>query len=278
MCPTCRVGLSGADGLTCAGCGRSAIRKGRLLDFSGLTPEVKLGLAEMVAGLHASIAPKYPDLSGTWRVRRALQEITRLACSGMVLEIGGGEGAMTPGLESPFDTVVSIDHSLPFLERIISKTQKAICVLGEALFLPIADHSVDFVVCTEVLEHVMVPTQLLLEIRRVLAPRGLLYLTVPNCVEALNPFRVSHSGLLAARDTHVNFFGLHGLQRLLVRCGFQIQRLNTARDTKAMLRMGLRCPRLLRHLFPAWGTMAECVATPLPDPIPYWRSFAARHA
>jgi len=56
--------------------------------------------------------------------------------------------------------------------------------------LPLADHSVDFVLCSEVLEHVPEPLRpaAVAEIHRVLRPSGVLALTVP------------HAGLFAGLD------------------------------------------------------------------------------
>ena len=45
--------------------------------------------------------------------------------------------------------------------------------------IPLPDHSVDTAMATEVLEHCPEPTRLLREIRRVLKPDGLLFITVP---------------------------------------------------------------------------------------------------
>jgi 2-polyprenyl-3-methyl-5-hydroxy-6-metoxy-1,4-benzoquinol methylase/uncharacterized protein YbaR (Trm112 family) len=53
-------------------------------------------------------------------------------------------------------------------------------VLGNALCLPFADASFDWVNCTDVIEHVLSPEQLLREAARVLGPDGVLLLTTEN--------------------------------------------------------------------------------------------------
>lgn len=53
-------------------------------------------------------------------------------------------------------------------------------VLGDALALPLAESSFDTVLCTQVLEHVSEPLDLLCEVRRVLRPGGRLVLTAPQ--------------------------------------------------------------------------------------------------
>ncbi|MAG34699.1 MAG: hypothetical protein CL878_00395 [Dehalococcoidia bacterium] len=51
---------------------------------------------------------------------------------------------------------------------------------GDALAMPLRNHSIDVVVCNDVIEHVGDAITCLREARRVLRPEGLLYLAVPN--------------------------------------------------------------------------------------------------
>jgi SAM-dependent methyltransferase len=53
-------------------------------------------------------------------------------------------------------------------------------VVGSVLALPFRDSAVDGIMCNEVLEHVPEPSAALDEIRRVLRPGGLAYITVPQ--------------------------------------------------------------------------------------------------
>jgi SAM-dependent methyltransferase len=52
-------------------------------------------------------------------------------------------------------------------------------VVGNALHVPLADRSVDFVFCASLIEHVPNPTVLLQEVTRVLTPGGFCYLSFP---------------------------------------------------------------------------------------------------
>lgn len=52
-------------------------------------------------------------------------------------------------------------------------------IVGDARLLPVADSSIDIVLCTQVLEHIPEPVPVLQEILRVLAPGGRLILSVP---------------------------------------------------------------------------------------------------
>ena len=53
-------------------------------------------------------------------------------------------------------------------------------LVGDARAMPIADSSVDIVLCTQVLEHTPEPVRILSEIERVLRPGGKLILSVPG--------------------------------------------------------------------------------------------------
>jgi SAM-dependent methyltransferase len=59
------------------------------------------------------------------------------------------------------------------------KADKKPGVCASAEYLPFHDKSFDTVLCTEVLEHVPEPTQVLSECYRVMKPGGALYITVP---------------------------------------------------------------------------------------------------
>jgi len=73
---------------------------------------------------------------------------------------------------------------------------------------PVADASVDFILCTETLEHILEPNQFLREARRCLRPGGSILLTIP----------------FAARWHYIPYdywrITPSGLQHLLCGCGF----------------------------------------------------------
>jgi SAM-dependent methyltransferase len=101
--------------------------------------------------------------------------------------------------------------------------------LGDlALGLPsVPDASFDMVVAAHVLEHLAEPAVLLAEIRRVLAPGGLVAVALPNVLHyrqrALfmsGRFEYTKTGLMDA--THLRFFTVHSARRLLVGSGFTV--------------------------------------------------------
>lgn len=84
------------------------------------------------------------------------------------------------------------------------------CALADAIRLPLRNGCVDLVASLETVEHLPDPPAFIAEIRRILKPRGLLFVTTPNGDGG------SHSG----NPWHVHEFSRTELERLLADCGF----------------------------------------------------------
>jgi len=100
---------------------------------------------------------------------------------GTVLEIGIGTGGLLAELGTRAARVIGVDHSPAMLEearrRLVQNGAGAIELrLGEMTHLPLPDASAGCVVANMVLHHAANPTVVLAEIRRVLAPGGVLLL------------------------------------------------------------------------------------------------------
>ena len=98
-----------------------------------------------------------------------------------VLEIGVGTGGLLTELAARASQVIGVDHSPAMLEearrRLTAAAVKGIELrLGEMSHLPLPDASVGCVVANMVLHHAADPARVLAEIRRVLAPGGVLLL------------------------------------------------------------------------------------------------------
>jgi len=98
-----------------------------------------------------------------------------------VLEIGVGTGGLLTELAGRAKQVIGVDHSPAMLEearrRLGEQGVQAVELrLGEMTHLPLPDASVGCVVANMVLHHAADPATVLSEIRRVLAPGGVLLL------------------------------------------------------------------------------------------------------
>ncbi|WP_117319139.1 class I SAM-dependent methyltransferase [Chromatocurvus halotolerans] len=146
-----------------------------------------------------------------------------------VLDLGCGEGrhAVAAHLHDGAD-VLGIDLSLPDLLTARSRhgefrrnSDDAMFALANAsaLALPLADDSLDAVICSEVLEHIEDYRAVLQEIRRVLRPGGLLCISVPRAW----PERICWWLSRAYHDVpggHLRIFSRRRLQAEITGMGF----------------------------------------------------------
>ena len=96
--------------------------------------------------------------------------------AGSVLDLGCGLGGYSLALSERGARVVSADFSFPTLAGLPGGL-RPIC--ADARHMPCADGAFDLVFCASLIEHVPDPIGMLREIRRVLKPSGLCYLSFP---------------------------------------------------------------------------------------------------
>ena len=142
-----------------------------------------------------------------------------------VLDIACGEGYGAWFLSSRARSVTGVDIDAATVAHAAARYRHGSLrfLVGEATALPLPDASVDCVVSFETLEQIAAHDAFLAEVRRVLRPRGVLYISTPNADlyregEAPNPFHVRElrteefRTLLARHFAHVTLLG----QRLLL--------------------------------------------------------------
>ena len=116
------------------------------------------------------IAPE--SLFTTERLLKELRDVAPIA-SGRMLDIGCGLKPYKPVFASFVTHHIGCDVPSTIHGR------QEIDVCGSAMMLPFADNSFQFVLCTEVLEHVPDPLKVYHEISRVLKPGGHAIVTTP---------------------------------------------------------------------------------------------------
>gem|GEM_PF-1362589 len=105
--------------------------------------------------------------------------------TGLALDIGIGTGYTTYNLLGNRHTVCVDLHSpnLSFYRSALAKmgtdADTALCVTSPATVLPFRDGEFKFILCSEVLEHLVDDATAMAEISRVMAPDGRLIVTVP---------------------------------------------------------------------------------------------------
>ncbi len=139
-----------------------------------------------------------------------------------VLDLGSGEGYAAFLLAQQAREVIGVDVSAEAVSHAAAKYVSANLqfIAGSALAIPLAgDRPFDIVVCFEVIEHVADPERLVGEVRRVLQPDGVFFVSTPNRKtysedrHTANPFHVREfhfhefRTLLRRQFKHVEFYG-----------------------------------------------------------------------
>jgi ubiquinone/menaquinone biosynthesis C-methylase UbiE len=119
------------------------------------------------------------SVAGAKKVRARLADrISPLHDAKTVLDIGGGTGSVA-ALWSPSSKYICLDIDPLKLEGFVSKNPTGTALLADATRIPIADESVDAVLCTNVTHHLTdsLLDQMLSESRRILTGGGKLILS-----------------------------------------------------------------------------------------------------
>jgi len=91
------------------------------------------------------------------------------------LDIGSADGLLVEAVSA--DVAVGTDISMEYCRKMKEKGIEVINCVAECLSL--ADETFDTITCTEVLEHVLYPNEVINEIHRVLKNRGCVLFSVP---------------------------------------------------------------------------------------------------
>jgi SAM-dependent methyltransferase len=111
-----------------------------------------------------------------------------LPSMGTCLDVGCSAGAMTVVIAPLFGHTLGLEYDEAALVAAEPAYRTEIDFLrGDAMSLPLADSSVDAVICAQVYEHVPNDAQLFGEIYRVLRPGGMVFFSGPNWLFPIEP-------------------------------------------------------------------------------------------
>lgn len=179
-------------------------------------------------------------------MREVLSEI-HLPGYPSVLDMGSGDCYAANQILGPtaIGRYVAIDLSSSKLERGRERIDKSSVAVGDIENLPLCDRSVDLVICSEVLEHLLSPDAAIAEMNRVLRPGGFCLISAPVDswfqVPLLRAW--SHVSKLLGRqkfNEHVQVFTVRRLERLLSAHGFGIIKAKRSCFNVPFFEFGLR--------------------------------------
>jgi ubiquinone/menaquinone biosynthesis C-methylase UbiE len=130
---------------------------------------------------------------------------------GKILDIGCGWGRELVRLKN----AVGVDVCLPFL-RTARNYVKNDVILADANYLPFKENTFDFVVMSEVIEHLANPMKVLSEIKRVLKCKGKSLIQTPNKILTFGKI------ISAEKCGHIHEFTFLELKNLLESLGFKV--------------------------------------------------------
>jgi ubiquinone/menaquinone biosynthesis C-methylase UbiE len=121
---------------------------------------------EDVAELYERVRPSYPEAAVDW-----LAERLEIDATSTVLDLGAGTGKLTRAFLAHTARVVAVEPGPEMLAQLRRAVPEAEAILGPAEAIPLADASVDAVVCGQSF-HWFRTDEALREIDRVLRPDG----------------------------------------------------------------------------------------------------------
>jgi ubiquinone/menaquinone biosynthesis C-methylase UbiE len=118
------------------------------------------------AELYQNVRPSYPNAMTTW----LLQELN-LTSQSHVLDLGAGTGKFLPYLQHITEHITAVEPVTQMLAQLQQNFPEVNSIQGKSEALPLAEHSVDAVLCAQSF-HWFANLDALNEIYRVLTPQG----------------------------------------------------------------------------------------------------------
>ncbi len=139
-----------------------------------------------------------------------------------LLDIGAGSGGflLKYSLKNPQTKLYAVESSSEAKENLQKRIPKLHLLDGAAEDLIKLDSALDAITCLQCLEHVLDPLGVCKQANRLLARNGAFLITVPNRFSFQELRRDRAKSLCYGNRTHLQFFSLSTLERLLQQAGF----------------------------------------------------------
>ncbi|MBF0508463.1 MAG: glycosyltransferase [Deltaproteobacteria bacterium] len=158
-----------------------------------------------------------PELVKTFQ--RRLREIQGFIRGGRLLDVGCGYGYFLQAAQPIFSECRGLDVAPEACEQVRRRGFPAFC--GELDEAPFENEQFDLVAMSDLFEHIYRPQDFLDQVKRVLKPDGLLYLTTPNMAGLLA--RVSGRRWVSFKlPEHVVYYTPASISKILSLAGFEV--------------------------------------------------------
>jgi 2-polyprenyl-3-methyl-5-hydroxy-6-metoxy-1,4-benzoquinol methylase len=161
--------------------------------------------------------------------------------TGKFLDVGCATGFFINGIRASSDwEVFGVDFGKAAV-KFASEELGLNVVAGDLTETDYPDQFFDFVHINNVLEHVLKPTEVLSECRRIIKPDGTMYLSVPNgFVDSRDLIRFYESEKIPARSKsgHIFFFPSRTLLKIIKDAGFMVEKTSTYGIRRGMRSLG----------------------------------------
>jgi 2-polyprenyl-3-methyl-5-hydroxy-6-metoxy-1,4-benzoquinol methylase len=147
-----------------------------------------------------------------------------------ILDIGCGLGDLLFLMKKEgYKNIIGIDHSQIAVEVCRKRNLNVMKASLENLPFEIKNNKYDVIILGDVLEHIYVPAQVILQLRELLTKDGKLIISVPNAGWIMNGILLSFApqllwlSVMFASWTHIKFYTFSSLRKELEACGFDIK-------------------------------------------------------
>ena len=162
---------------------------------------------------------------------RAYIASNKLKGGDKLLDAGCGKGSLYDLTKTKYSEIYAVDLDPDALKKAKSKGYFVTMADLNKETLPFEDSSFDAVACLDVIEHLVNPTHLIKEIRRVIKQDGVLIVSTPNVQWLYHLLRLLRGqGLKTSFGSlndpldggHLHYFTFHDVKKILKAHGFNI--------------------------------------------------------